>query len=68
MIGAGKGHISAAAFLIQHGAIVDLQDGNGETALHHAVLFSLRKIWIRRGLDMELIISIQATEITAKSL
>lgn len=25
--------------------IVDLQDGNRETALHHAVLFSLRKIW-----------------------
>ena len=45
MIAAGKGHISAVAFLIQHGAIVDLQDGNGETALHHAVLFSLRKIW-----------------------
>ena len=45
MIAAGKGHISAVAFLIQHGAIVDLQDGNGETALHHAVLFSLGKIW-----------------------
>ena len=24
---------------------MDLQDGNAETALHHAVLFSLRKIW-----------------------
>ena len=45
MIAAGKGHISAVAFLIQHGAIMDLQDGNAETALHHAVLFSLRKIW-----------------------
>ena len=45
MIAAGKGHISAVAFLIQHGAIMDLQDGTGETAFHHAVLFSLRKIW-----------------------
>ena len=45
MIAAGKRHISAVAFLIQHGDIVDLQDGNRETALHHAVLFSLRKNW-----------------------
>ena len=37
MIAAQKGHVSVATFLIEHGANVDLQDENGNTALHHTL-------------------------------
>ena len=37
MVAAEKGHVSVATFLIERGADVDLQDENGNTALHHAL-------------------------------
>ena len=37
MVAAQKGHVSVATFLIEHGANVDLQDENGNTALHHTL-------------------------------
>ena len=30
-------HESAVAFLVEHGATLDLQDEDGYTALHHAI-------------------------------
>ena len=37
MIAAKMGCINAVTFLMEHGAIVDLQDKDGKTALHYAV-------------------------------
>ena len=31
------GHVSAVTFLVEHGANMDLQDKEGNTALHYAV-------------------------------
>ena len=37
-------HVKAVTFLIEHGANVDLQDNNGDTALHYAVTFDFPEI------------------------
>ena len=37
MIACQCGHMNAVSFLIEHGANMDLQDKNGDTALHYAV-------------------------------
>ena len=37
MIACEYGHMNAVTFLIEHGANMDLQDKNGDTALHYAV-------------------------------
>ena len=37
MIASWSGHVNVVNFLVEHGADVDLQDKNGDTALHYAV-------------------------------
>ena len=37
MIAGAKGHVNAVTFLIEHGANIDLQNKNGDTALLYAV-------------------------------
>ena len=37
MMACQNGHMNAVSFLIEHGANMDLQDKNGDTALHYAV-------------------------------
>ena len=57
MVAVKKGHISVATFLIERGADVDLQDENGNTALHHALYGSdvsceILSCLIGRGADV----------------
>ena len=44
MLGRCDGHENVVTFLIEHGADVDLQDKDGDTALHYAASSSLREI------------------------
>ena len=40
MLASRDGHVNVVTFLIKHGADVDLQDKDGDTALHYAASFS----------------------------
>ena len=44
MLGRCDGHENVVTFLIEHGADLDLQDKDGDTALHYAASSSLPEI------------------------
>ena len=53
MIASKKGLVNVVTFLIEHGANVELQDNNGETALHYAVdSCDVLSFLIRNGADV----------------